>query len=191
MTIRRDSFTVALCAVLAVGALLACKKKKEESGGTATTDTAAATGATATTTAAPAPAKVYNVGDTATQIDYKLTVANVKECKKKGYYYSGPKKGNLWLGVEVTVESMTDKQFMPYSSQFKIADGEGTVTSPGYAMTKECDPNFSVSAALNKGEKAKGWLVFEVPEKSSGLKLSYEPTILFGTKQLVKFDLGR
>lgn len=44
---------------------------------------------------------------------------------------------------------------------------------------------------VNKGEKAKGWITFEVPQKASNLKLTYNPFIVSTVKQEVKFDLGR
>jgi hypothetical protein len=188
MTLRRDSVTAALCGILAVGALLACKKKKEESTTSTTTpETPAATAATATATAAPASNKVYNVGDTATQIDYKLTVHNVKECKTQ--WYAKPKKGNLIIGAEVTVESQTDKSFFASSSNFKVTDGEGNAMSSSWASTRDCDQLKATN--LNKGEKVKGWITFEVPSKASGLKMSYEHLNFLGPKQNVKFDLGR
>jgi hypothetical protein len=185
MRTRRDYWTVVGCAVLVTGTLLACKKK---SSSTTTSTTTGTTTATATATAAPAPAKVFNVGDTATSLDYKITVSQVEECKPK-YYFSKPKKGNIWLGVEVTVESTTDKNFFANTGQVKVIDGDGVAHNPTYQTTKNCDPKFN-GTQLAKGEKAKGWVLFELPSTANGLKLSYNPT-LFGPPQTTKYDLGR
>ncbi len=183
---RVGPWTVLGCVVLVGGTLLACKKK--DSTPTATTDTATAA---PTPTPPPAPTfttKTFNVGDNAKAFDYALQVDNVKECKPK-YYFSKPKKGTIWLGVEMVVESTSDKQIWSNPSHAKVIDSEGLTYNYSFASTKDCDPGLRATQ-LNKGEKAKGWVVFEVPEKASGLKLTYNPS-LFGSPQQVKFDLGR
>lgn len=186
MHTRVSPWTVLGCVVFVGGTLLACKKKEATPTPTATADTA-----TATATAPPAPTftnKTFNVGDTAKAFDYSLAIDNVKECRPK-YYFSKPKKGSIWLGVEMTVESTSDKQIWSNPSHAKIVDGDGLTYNYSFASTKDCDPGLRATQ-LNKSEKAKGWVVFEVPEKASGLKLTYNPS-LFGTPQQVKFDLGR
>jgi hypothetical protein len=184
---RVSPWTVLGCVVLMGGTLLACKKKSE----------AGSTTTPATDTVPPPPpppptptfaTKTFNVGDTAKAFDYSLAVDNVKECRPK-YHFSKPKKGSIWLGVEVVVESTSDKQIWSNPSHAKIVDGEGLTYNYSFATTKDCDPGLRATQ-LNKAEKAKGWVVFEVPDKASGLKLTYNPS-LFGTPQQVKFDLGR
>ncbi len=184
---RVSPWTVLGCVALVGGTLLACKKKSDPS----PTPTGATDTATATATTPPTPTfatKTFSVGDTAKAFDYSLAVENVKECRAK-YYFSKPKKGSIWLGVELVVESTSDKQIWSNPSHAKIVDGDGLTYNYSFASTKDCDPGLRATQ-LNKSEKAKGWVVFEVPEKASGLKLTYNPS-LFGTPQQVKFDLGR
>lgn len=183
MSTRPSTLTVLACAALVAGSLLACKKKKPA----ATTATTASAAAPTASVKKVAP-KIYKVGDTGSALDYKLTVSNVKECKNK-YYFSKPKKGNMWIGVEVLVESNSDKPFFANPGNAKIIDGDGIAYNPSYQSTKNCDPTLK-GTQLAKGEKAKGWIVFEIPKKSTGLKLSYNPS-LFGESQTIKFDLGR
>ena len=88
------------------------------------------------------------------------------------------------------MESLGDKQFLASPTHAKVIDSQSlTYNSLGYASTTNCDPTFKFTQ-LAKGEKAKGWLIFEVPKAASGLKMSYNP-VSFGTPQTVKFDLGR
>ena len=184
MSTRPSTLTVLACAALVGGSLLACKKKKTA----ATTASATTASAVPTATAPKVTNKIYKVGDTGSALDFKLTVSNVKQCKNK-YYFSKPKKGNMWIGVEVLVESSSDKPFFANPGNAKIIDGDGIAYNPSYQSTKDCDPTLK-GTQLAKGEKAKGWIVFEIPKKSSGLKLSYNPS-LFGESQTIKFDLGR
>jgi len=184
MSTRANTLTVFACAALVAGSLLACKKKKAP----AAAATPAATTVAPTATAPKVTHKVYKVGDTGSALDFKLTVSNVKQCKNK-YYFSKPKKGNIWIGVELLVESSADKPFFANPGNAKITDGEGIAYNPSYRSTKDCDPTLK-GTQLAKGEKAKGWVVFEIPKASSGLKLSYNPS-RFGASQIIKFDLGR
>jgi hypothetical protein len=186
---RVGSLSTLGCAALMMSALLACKKEKKETPPPVATVTPAATPARPAEPVKPAvdENKVYNVGETAEQEDFNLKVSDIKECKAK---YTRPKKGNLLLGVETTIGSKRDRNFYASSSSAKVVDGEGLAhNAMGYASTSNCDPTLK-GTQLATGEKAKGWLVFEVPKEATGLKLSYSP-IVFGESQTVKFDLGR
>ncbi|MCA9598141.1 MAG: DUF4352 domain-containing protein [Myxococcales bacterium] len=185
MHIRSSSWTAFGCVVLIAGALLACKKKSSSTTGSTTTTAETPTTPVPTATTPPITNKVWNVGEAATAPDYKMTIDNVKECKVK--YYFRPKKGNIKLGVEVSIEGTADKDVPVNPFYAKITDGEG------YSYTSTfggCEPDLK-SVRIGKGEKAKGWVTFEVPEKASGLKLTYNPFIIGTAKQELKFDLGR
>ncbi len=188
MHTRSRSFTVFAVTALIAGALLACKKKTPP-----TTDPGTGTGAgptpTVTPTAPPTPSfdssKLYKVGETAKAPDFTMAIENVKECKVP--YYFKAKKGNIKLGVEVQIEGSADKDVPVNPFYAKVTDGDG------YSYTSTfggCDPELK-SVRVNKGEKAKGWITFEVPQKASNLKLTYNPFIVSTVKQEVKFDLGR
>jgi len=149
MSTRLDRWTVFAAASLVVVPLLACKKKKPEP----TTPAVTAPPVTATATQRPAlPDKVYKLGETAKAFDYSLLVENVKECKRR---YSVPKKGNIFIGVEGTVENLGDKQFHAAPSHAKIVDAQNLAyNSLGYASTANCDP-CSNSRSLPKARRQK------------------------------------
>src|SRR5688572_7559783 len=125
MRLRADSWaplghdnrwTVLALAALVVATLLACKKKKEE---TSATTTPVTVPTPTQTVAPPPPDKLHKLGEVAKANDYGLTVDNVQECKRK---WSAPKKGNIFLGVEATVESLSDKQFLASPTHAKVVD---------------------------------------------------------------------
>jgi hypothetical protein len=186
MHTRGTSFTVLTGALLVGAALLACKSKK--SSPTPTTTPTAETTTTATdtpTTPAFDSTKIYKVGEKAQAPDFSMSIENVKECKVP--YYFKAKKGNIKLGVEVELEGSADKDVPVNPFYAKITDGDG------YSYTSTfggCTPDLK-SVRINKGEKARGWITFEVPDKAKGLKLTYNPFIISTVKQEVKFDLGR
>ncbi|MEB2311395.1 MAG: DUF4352 domain-containing protein [Polyangiaceae bacterium] len=187
MMTRGGGATAVGCTILIAGALLACKKGSSSSSGPSSTTAATATASAAAAPAAPTD-KIYKEGETATATDYKLTLEKVEECKPKSVYFK-PKKGTIWLGAQVTIQSTTSKTTYPSSANFKITDGEGVVHNVSYSSSKNCDPALSGSQ-LAQGEKLKGWVIFELPTAASGLKLTYNP-ISFGQPQTSKFDLGR
>ena len=112
---------------------LPSRLQEEEDTGTRCQHDASAATAAPTATAPKVSNKVYAVGDTGAALDYKLTVSNVKECKTK-YYFSKPKKGNIWIGVELLVESTADKPFFANPGNAKITDGEGIASNPSYQL---------------------------------------------------------
>jgi hypothetical protein len=68
---------------------------------------------------------------------------------------------------------------------FKVKDSE----SYEYNMTfGSLDPGLQ-SGDLNKGERARGHVAFEVPEGATGLVVSYEPIVLFGGYEPMKVNL--
>ena len=165
---QRSRLTISICAILVLAVLLACKKdaKKEE-----TTAEVQPSAAPAATPKAPdVTEKVFKVGETAVADDYT-------------------QKGNIYLGVEVLVESKADRQMFVSPVQAKLVDAEGITTNHKFIYKSSCDPKLAPSTRLAKGEKAKGWVTFEVAKEAKGLKLSYTPGIY--QAQTVKFDLGR
>jgi len=183
---RRIDLTVPVVALLVIAALLACKKKEKKEEPVAAP----------APSAAPAPEpkkpevtdKLFKVGETAEAENYKLTLISVAECKPKGYT-TRPKKGNIYLGAEVLVESKADRTLFVSPVHGKVVDADGITINHKFVYKSSCEPKLAASTRLEKGEKAKGFLTFEVPKDAKGLKLSYTPGLY--KAQTVKFDLGR
>lgn len=129
--------------------------------------------------------ELHQVGDKAALPDYRISVVDVKECKSRTYYH--PRAGNVWLGVEVAIEATTDKEVRVSPFFARLVDGAGhghTATFGG------CKPELKVSR-LAKGDHARGYITFEVPETANGLKLVYDPFVVGGGKQTVAFTIVR
>lgn len=130
-------------------------------------------------------AKTPGVGDTATLSDYKLTLLAVKECKVETYFR--PKAGSIKLGVQVAVEGTRelDVPVSPFHAHLSDADDKD------YSATLAgCTPILP-SVRVAQGERAEGWITFEVPEKATGLVLLYDPVIIGGAEERARFTLGR
>lgn len=139
----------------------------------------------------PESATIYAVGDTATATDYKLAVTQVVHACTPPYpSVSQPAAGNVWLGINVTVQSTTSKALFVNSGQATLTDATGTGYSTIYNSTTDCDPVISSgSTPLSNGQAATGWVRFEIPQTASGLRMTYNPP-QFGCPQVVTFSLG-
>lgn len=176
----REAFRITLCATAVVASSsLACNKSS-------------APGAPAATTAPPAVPKpkapepanhVLKVGDTANTQDYELTVLTTKQCRNK-YYFSETKKGDIWLGVEVTIAAPRNRTLYADPGSGKVIDDNGIVHKATFQVTKDCNPTLG-DTKLGKGEKATGWIVFDVPQAAKNLKFVY------GDAETATFRLDR
>lgn len=172
MTAREALRIVLSFTLIAVGSS-ACKDKS-----------ASNTSATAAASArAPKVRKVLKVGDMAVTKDYKLTVQAVKVCRHR-YYFSEAKRGSVWFGVRVAVQSVAARPIYSNPGSGKILDEDGGVHQATFQVTKDCNPALG-DVRLAKGEKATGWIVFEVSKHAKTLKFSY------GDAERVKFELVR
>lgn len=182
MTSHRSSRIIAASVGLAAASsLFACKNSHSQSG------TGAGT-ASATAVSSGAPGRVYKVGETATAPAYRLTVSAVKTCHSK-YAFSKPENGTIWVGVEVTLQSTLKKPLFASPGSGKLIDGSGVTRNATFQVTKDCNPGFA-SRQLAQGERAHGWIVFDVPKEAENLRLRYAPSV-FGKPQTTEFELGR
>lgn len=187
MKTRRDSLAVAGCALFVMVTLLACKKSKDEEVVGEAPDIANPLASALNIPTQTTMEKDAKIGEEVEMQDYKLTVLSVKDCKPSPYMVATLKKNKAKLiGIEVLFEATSDKRF--FATHGKITDSEGFAHNK-LSFSGNCEPRYS-TAALNKGEKAKGWITFEVPENISGLKYGFDH-ISYPTNQNVRVDLGR
>jgi Domain of unknown function (DUF4352) len=105
----------------------------------------------------------------------KVSVENVEDPWEPPASSTPPPAGRRYIAVEVTVENENGGNFpvVVTSSQFKLTDSENFVYQPVYG---QIEPGLPEGIQLAKGEKARGWIVFEVEEDSEIQSLSYYTT---------------
>jgi hypothetical protein len=136
----------------------------------------------------PPVATTHAVGERAQALDYALVVESVKECKPS-YYFSKPSPGNIWLGIELVVESISETPVWASPSLAKLVDASGRSYSYALVATTDCEPGLR-SGELARNEKGMGWVVFDVPESARGFTLLYDP-MLVDAPQPLRFELAR
>lgn len=97
---------------------------------------------------------------------------------QKGFYNSGelvfqPKSGFVYYALDITVKSKSSIQISYNLFYFKLKDKQGYEYTPALC---DLEPQFG-SGYISLNEKARGFVVFEVPKSSSEFYLFYEPEI--------------
>lgn len=153
--------------------------------GTAAPGSTDAPVATSVPVATTAPAvTVGKVGERVESNGIALTVNSVSAVDNVSDVFK-PKEGNIFLVVDVTIESV-DKDAAAYNPlYFDVKDADGFEYS--YNFTSP-DPTLK-SGELSPGEKARGNVAFEVPAGALGLVLSYK-AIDFSGDDAIEFELG-
>lgn len=136
---------------------------------------------------APAPAAERRVGETASQTDYSLAVLEVKECVVPAYFR--PKAGHVKLGVRVELTGKTAREVPVNAFHFALraGDDEGLEYRSTFGG---CDPDLQ-AGRVTTGQRQTGWVTFEIPTNARDLTLRYDPFVLGGAKQELRFNLGR
>ncbi len=114
--------------------------------------------------------------------EFALTVGAVKECPPPYL-----KEGNTVLGVELLIEGLVERDVHVNPFYAQIADADGLLYRP---TLQGCEPRLR-AARLGQGERARGFVSFELSKRARRLELRYEPASHGGERQLVGVDLER
>lgn len=97
-----------------------------------------------------------------------------------------PEEGNIFVVLDVTVESV-DREDGPYNPlYFKLKDQDGFEYTSNLLAP---DPSLS-AGNLAPGDRARGNIAFEVKLGAQQLVMSFEPLVLFGGYQTIRFAVG-
>lgn len=103
--------------------------------------------------------------------DGKVTVTQWIDPWEPGNGDRPAAEGNRLIAAEVTIENDTDGYSVyVYGSDFRVTDSDSFVSA---AVSSRVQPGIPDDLVLNPGEKAKGWVMFEVGENSTIEKLQY------------------
>jgi hypothetical protein len=171
--------TVSLVAVLTGGGLafmgVASAASDEAAGG------AAAEAATTTTAPAPGSAPTVagpGVGAMAVSGPFEVTLLAVEDPVVPDDEIFGPDPGNRFVGVELELRN-TSSEVQSFSSLLsaEVVDGLGQSWTPSlFAVSDRSQLDGDVPA----GESRRGWIGFEVPEASTGLRLFINAEVFGG-----------
>jgi hypothetical protein len=117
---------------------------------------------------------------------YALTSSTPEVTKQMGRIRAG--NGLVFVFLDITVENTT-ATMLPYNSQYFRAKD-----SAGYEYLAVGLPSDELlqAGSLREGQSASGRIVFEIPEGTEQIMVSYRPFVLFDEYQTVRIllDLG-
>lgn len=135
----------------------------------------------------PTPAStIGKVGETVTQGAYSITLVGVEKATQYSEFFA-PSAGNIFLSVEVIIQSSADTGVSVNPLYTSVRD------SNGYEYTTSLlgkEPALQSQNDLPNGEFVRGWITFEVPESASGFIFTYEP-LSFTDNIRIRFELGQ
>jgi hypothetical protein len=115
-----------------------------------------------------------------------LTVLSVSKAESIDFFT--PDTGNVFLIIEVLIENVSRDEETPYNPfYFSVKDSEGFEASTSIAAP---DPSLQ-SGTLPKGDKARGFVAFEVRATATGFIVTYEPLVIFGGYEPIRISLGQ
>lgn len=134
---------------------------------------------TAAPTATPEPPSVGAIGERLEGNGVALTVLGVERVEAIGQFQKA-EAGNVFIVAEVLIEGVgTDEA--PYNPfYFNVKDADGFE----YATALYTGERALRSGELRSGEKARGFVAFEIKADAQGLILVYEPIIIGNTEPI-------
>lgn len=130
--------------------------------------------------------ETYVVGDTAVFEKIKVT-ANTKKVSS-GTDFFKPESGNTFVGVEFTIENISDEDVN--ISSILLFDAYVDDTKCDYSISAECamdSSNHTLDGSIAPGKKMTGWYAVEVPQSWAEIELQIVQDWLSGSKNAAKF----
>ncbi len=129
---------------------------------------------------------VYAIGDTAVFGKIKVT-ANTKKISS-GTDFFKPESGKTFVGVEFTIENISDEDVN--ISSLLLFDAYADDTKCEYSLSAQCamdSSNHTLDGSIAPGKKMTGWYAVEVPQSFKELELQVVQNWLSDSKDSAKF----
>lgn len=110
-----------------------------------------------------------------------MSVETVRECQMEGPFAA--RRGNTKLAVEVVIEGTTTREVPSNPFYATLRDAAGNDRPSTLAG---CEPALP-SVRVTQGQKARGFLTFEIPKGLHQLELRYAPIVIGPGVEELKF----
>lgn len=189
--------TLAVSVMMVGAGLLACKKKQAPTVEASPLATPTPSPASPALDLPPTPTNKGKLGEAMVLDGVTVTVEEQKNCTFANAYSrrSLASRKQKLVGIKVLFEGNGERAHVISYSAFKATDPEGITFRSNTRAGTDCDPTLK-SNTLSKGDKTRGWVLFEVPLTVSKLSFPYtnRRPPRAGTppnerEQIVKFEL--
>lgn len=127
--------------------------------------------------------QVFALNETAVFDDLKITATEVKE--SKGESFLEPDAGNVFVGVNFTIENISDEE--QTVSSLLLFDAYVDDISCDYSFTGATAFKQGVDGTIAPGKKIVGWYAVEVPENWQKLELDVQANWLSSVNARFEF----
>lgn len=128
----------------------------------------------------------FKTGDVVKKGDFEAAVLSVNGDIKSNNQFEKPEEGKKWFAVEFQLKNNgKESESVSTLIQFKLKDSTNAQYDIAFASNPE--PKFP-DGELAAGDTARGWITFEIPPNSTGLKFIFDAEVFGGGR--VTWDLG-
>jgi hypothetical protein len=127
----------------------------------------------------------HELGETAHSPHFNLRVESTKRCIVEPHFK--PPAGVEKLGVLVHITGNSEAQVPVNPFYALLINGQGERFE---ATLLGCKPQL-VAQQVTRGQEASGWVTFDVPEASQGLRFVYAPVVIGAERKELTFHLER
>lgn len=127
--------------------------------------------------------QVFALNETAVFDDLKITATEIKE--SKGESFLEPDAGNVFVGVNFTIENISDEE--QNISSLLLFDAYADDISCDYSFTAATVFKQGVDGTIAPGKKIVGWYSVEVPENWQKLELDVQAQLFSSANARFEF----
>lgn len=177
---KRASAVVVLLAISMAGCTAPPSSKAEKVG-----EVGASSGASSGADDSSAAA-TFKIGDVVKKGKFEAAVLSINANVKSSNQFEKPDEGKKWFAVEFQLKNNgKESESISTIIQFKLKDNTNAQYDVGF--TTQPEPKFP-DGELAAGDTARGWITFEIPPASAGLKFIFDAEVFGGGR--VTWDLG-
>ncbi len=152
------------------GGLMSNKVEVEKQVSTNSSPTESPASSISKSVATPESNPTYKIGDTVNMGGKTLTVNSVKPYTSRNQYM-GPKQGNKFVAVDVSLKNDSSDAFNYNVLEFRLQDNQD------YQYTNavsDLDPYLTVGV-LQPSQTTRGFIVYEIPQDNNSVRLTSTP----------------
>lgn len=138
-----------------------------------------------TTTAAAQTDNTFLLNETAVFTDLKITARQIKESSGKDFFE--PKAGNIFVGVEFTIENVSDEE-IAISSLLQFEGYVDDVKSDYSVSAACCFDEGTLDGSVAAGKKLVGWYALEVPKNWEKIEVNFIPSLFSSNPAVFMFQ---
>ena len=170
-----------------IGASLGSNDVKKETSSSGTQSSTVSGGSTSGSQSTSNSQDTFSLNETAVFKDIKVTATEIK--KSDGESFFSPDDGNVFIGVNFTIENTSDKD--QALSSLLLFDAYADEIKLSWSLSAQAAfSDGTLDGSLSPGRKMVGWYAVEVPKDTKTVELEVKSSWLSSKKAVFEFDVS-